>query len=512
MDGSAWPWRQRSEGSWTPGDIARMPDDTPRTARRDPARLLLVVADGVRPDVLTEEIDGGRAPALARLRAAGGLHTVTSVFPSVTGPGYVPFLMGRHPAHAGLPGLRWFDRSRRLRFAMGQSRSYAGIDIWHVDQDVHPEPLTLLELATPSLAAMSMLARGATHGRIGRSLLWMLRAFPSHFRGDLDGWRRVERAATAAFFRRFARVKPRSAVLAIGSPDKFAHREGAHSPSVRAAIGDIDAAIATAWSIAERGGWRETLHVWVVGDHGHAPVTRHDDLHGALEAEGLAVHAHPQVSGLPFRSRRRDVALMVGGNAMAHLYLHPEERSRRWWPSHAPRWEDLAKRLLAREAVDLLAVADDASTVEVRHAARGTARIHSIHAGAASRWSYHPVDGDPLLLGGAHEGLDTDAAWSLTATSPYPDALVQLGALVPDGRAGDLVLSASEGWDLRSRFEPVNHVSTHGALLREQMEVPLLVDVPTRRPPQRTTDVVPSALDLLGIDTSAPFDGRSFLR
>jgi len=489
-----------------------MADDTPRNAPRDPARLLLVVADGVRPDVLAEEIDGGRTPALARLRAAGGLHTVTSVFPSVTGPGYVPFLMGRHPTHVGLPGLRWFDRARRIRLAMGQSRSYAGIDIWHVDHDLHAEAPTLLELATPSLSAMSMVARGATHGRIGRSLLWMLRAFPSHFRGDLEGWRRVERAATAAFFRRFARVKPRSAVLAIGSPDKFAHREGAHSDAVRTAIRDIDAAIATAWSIAERGGWRDSLHIWVVGDHGHAAVDRHDDLHGALEAEGISVHAHPRVMGVPFRTRRHDVALMVGGNAMAHVYLHPEERTRRWWPSHAGRWNTMAERLVEREAVDLLAVAHDEGTVEVRHATRGTARIRSVRAGTETRWSYVPADGDPLQLGGGHDVLDATAAWELTAASPYPDALVQLGSLVPDPRGGDVVLSASAGWDLRARFEPVTHVSTHGALLREQMEVPLLVDVPTMRLPQRTTDVVPSALDLLEIETTAPFDGRSFLR
>jgi hypothetical protein len=203
---------------------------------------------------------------------------------------------------------------------------------------------------------------------------------------------------------------------------------------------------------------------------------------------------------------------MVGGNAMAHVYLHPEERTRRWWPSHAGRWNRMAERLVSREAVDLLAVAHDERTVEVRHATRGTARIRSMSAGTDSRWSYELVDGDPLQLGGAHDALDATAAWELTASSPYPDALVQLGALVPDPRGGDVVLSASTGWDLRARFEPVTHVSTHGALLREQMEVPLLLDVPAMRRPLRTTDVVPSALDLLDIETTAPFDGRSFLR
>jgi hypothetical protein len=44
------------------------------------------------------------------------------------------------------------------------------------------------------------------------------------------------------------------------------------------------------------------------------------------------------------------------------------------------------------------------------------------------------------------------------------------------------------------------------------MMVPLVVDVPVSRMPQRTTDIVPSALDLLSIGADTPFDGRSFLR
>jgi len=469
-------------------------------------RLLLVVADGVRPDVLAEEMDAGRAPALAALRAKGSAHAITTSFPSVTGPAYVPFLMGTHPARAGLPGLRWFDRSRSVRWATQQSRSYAGIDIWHVDADLTPELPTLLEYAQPSLAAMSMVCRGATHGRIGRGVSWMLRAAPAHFRGDLHGWRRVEQQATRAFFSRFAKVRPRFSVLGILSGDKFAHKYGPRSAAVRSAIADIDAAVATAQQIAERDGWRESLNVWVTGDHGHADVTAHDDLHGWLEGEGLRVRAHPRLN-----VQNPDVVLMVGGNAMAHLYMAPGERQRRWWDSHAAGWDRLLDRLVARPAIDLLAVNTTAHTVQVRHGARGVADVHRVDGHDGPRWSYICRDGDPLQIGGTHRDLDADAAWELTAATAYPDALVQLSWLGASARSGDVVVSAADGWDLRARFEPVPHVSTHGALLRDQMLVPLLVDVPTGRSPQRTTDIVPSALQLLDIPTGTRFDGRSFL-
>jgi hypothetical protein len=43
------------------------------------------------------------------------------------------------------------------------------------------------------------------------------------------------------------------------------------------------------------------------------------------------------------------------------------------------------------------------------------------------------------------------------------------------------------------------------------MLVPLLIDTPPAQLPQRTTDVVPSALQLLGVHADIPCDGRSFL-
>ena len=469
-------------------------------------RLLIVVADGVRPDVLADEMDRGRTPALARLRALGGLHTVTASFPSVTGPAYVPFVMGRHPAHAGLPGLRWFDRSGRIPWALGQSRSYVGIDIWHTDGDVHPALPTLFDLAPPSLAGLMLLGRGATHGRIGRGFSWMLRAMRVHFRGDVHGWRTMERSAIDAFLTRFATVRPRLAMLGVVTPDKFSHAYGSDAEIVREGIRDVDSAVARAQAIAAAQGDLERLRIWVVGDHGHAPVDAHEDLQQWLESRGLRVRAHPQLL-----RRRPDVALMVSGNAMAHVYCEPSERRRQWWPSLATRWESLRDALLTRPAIDLVSVALDAQTVHVMHPTRGSALVSCSEASHDARWRYAPLDGDPLQLGGTLTDLSADDAWEATATCSYPDALVQLTSLVTAERSGDLVLSAAPGWDLRARYEPVRHVSTHGALLRAQMEVPLLLDAPPERPPQRTTDVVPSALAVLGVDAGATaWDGRRF--
>jgi hypothetical protein len=92
----------------------------------------------------------------------------------------------------------------------------------------------------------------------------------------------------------------------------------------------------------------------------------------------------------------------------------------------------------------------------------------------------------------------------------YPDALVQIARLVESPRSGDIILSAARNWDFRARYEPIPHVSSHGALHREHMLVPLLLNRRVSGQPRRTVDVMPSALAALGITNPPTLDGASF--
>lgn len=468
--------------------------------------LLLVMADGVRPDLLHDALARGELPSVEALASRGGIHTVTTCFPSVTGPAYLPFLMGRHPATVGMPGLRWYDRSRSINLSIGNARSYSGVDIWRTHGDVHADVPTLFELAAPSLASMSMFARGASLGHVGRSMSWMIRSARPHFGGDPHAWRKMEQLATRQFLAEFARHRPRFSMLTLNTPDKFAHRWGTESVEYRNALLDIDAAVASAELLASRDGWRDRLAIWIVSDHGHAPVSQHDDLHGFIELRGHRVLAHPRL-----RTRSPKVALMVGGNAMAHVYLDPDRRERAWWPALQGEWQSLHDQLVQRPSVDLAAVATSDTRVRVTSATRGVAEIVRATRADRSRWSYVAMDGDPLELGGTLKDLDLDAAWHATMDTKRPDAIVQLAWLVPARRSGDIVLSAAADWDLRERFESVAHVSTHGALLRSQMLVPLVLDRPVARTPLRTLDVMPSVLRLLGEHADTAAVGTGFI-
>jgi arylsulfatase A-like enzyme len=464
--------------------------------------VIILLADGARPDVLGRAMDDGSLPALARLRDEGTMATVTTAFPSVTGPAYTPFLMGRYPGPIGLPGLRWFDRTRETARGFGNCRSYVGSEMRHVDADLDPTAPTLFELAGPSIGALSVIGRGLRRGeRIGRGMRFVARAARTHFTGNVAGWLDIDRKIGAEVARRIRDHRPRVVFAALTGIDKTSHAMGHDSAGVHEAMRIVDETVATIRHDAERAGRWDAMHLWIASDHGHSPVTAHDDLATLLRSWGHGTIAHPWTF-----AGGRDAAVMVSGNAMAHIYLDLDRPTRPWWPELKASWSDLATALLARTSVDLMILPLNRREFEVRHRERGSATI----VADAGRYSYRPGDGDPLGLG-AHESLDDAAAFEVTRDSDYPDALVQIARLAASPRSGEIILSAARNWDFRARHEPIPHVSSHGALHREHMLVPLITNRPVAHAPRRTVDVMPSALAALGIDIPAGLDGVSFM-
>ncbi|AHG87597.1 type I phosphodiesterase/nucleotide pyrophosphatase [Gemmatirosa kalamazoonensis] len=482
------------------------------TAEAAAPLVIILVADGARPDSLAAALDAGAAPALARLRDEGALHTVSSVFPSVTGPAYAPFLLGRFPGPVGLPALRWYDRERTRRTAPDHARSYVGAEMRHVDTDLDPAAPTLFELAPTSLGALNVIGRGLPRAnRLGRGGRFALRAARTHFRGDVAGWLSIDRDVGAQVAERVRRAaaseRPRVVFCALTGIDKTSHARGHDAPLVRQALGIVDETAAELRADAERGGWWGGTHLWIVSDHGHSPVRAHDDLAGAFRALGHRTMAHP-FTWVP----GADVAVMVSGNAMAHVYVELERRTRPWWPGLAARWDETADALLRRPSVDLLLLPHAADRCEVRAAGRGSAMVErTAGPDGAWRYAYCPIDGDPLGLGGARRCLTDAAALEACGDTDYPDALVQITHLAGAARSGDVIVSAARDWDLRARWEPIPHVSSHGALHREHMLVPLLLNRPPATTPRRTADVMPSALAALGLPVPAGLDGTSYV-
>jgi hypothetical protein len=471
-----------------------------RYARARLVPVVILVADGARPDTLRAALDRGALPALARLRDEGGLFDITTVFPSVTGPAYTPFVMGRHPATVGLPGLRWYDRSRTL-LRWPYARSYVGLEYRRFATDLAPEAPTLWESTPRTLGALPVIARGLPLSQeVGRGVAYSSRAVWAHVRGDVRGWLAIDRATGAEFVQRWAAEQPAFAMAAFTGVDKTSHAFGPASEAVGEALAIVEDVAAGIRQAAEAAGtWAQT-HLWIVSDHGHEPVHTHEDLAAVVRAMGYRTAAHP------FEwPRRADVAVMVSGNAMAHVYVDLAQRTRPGWTALRNTWTTFANALVARRSVDvaLLPELDGACLVQ---SAAGTARVSCV----AARWSYTPLTGDPFGVGALH-ALDHAAAHEAMAASDYPDALVQCTSIAASARSGDLILSSAAGWDFRARWEPIPHVSSHGSLRRAHMAVPLLVNRPPARTPRRTTDIGATAFMLGGTTTPRVLDGHAWL-
>ena len=467
----------------------------------DATEVVVIIADGVRPDTLAGGMDSGRLPALAALRAEGGFHTVTSTFPSVTGPAYTPFLLGLYPGDVGLPGLRWFDRSRKTVRKPGHSRSYVGPEMGLIDRDLDPSSPTMFELARSSIGALSVIRRGLkTKDRIGSGAGFIARTGVTHFLGSVRGWLAIDKMISGEVSERVRSDLPQFAFAALTGTDKTSHAEGHDSPLVSDALTIVDDTVSSIRADAERDGRWEHLHLWVTSDHGHSRVYAHEDLAWFIEASGRKVLAHPWA----LRSKA-DVAVMVSGNAMAHLYVELERRTRPGWATLSGKWHDLLLELEARDSVDLILLPRGNGECEVRARRRGSAMISR----QGDRYSYSHRSGNPL---GVAElaNVSADEAHSATIKSDYPDGIVQIAHLADCERSGDIILSAARDWDFRARYEPIPHVSSHGALHRDHMLVPLVVNRRVTNTPLRTIDTMPSALNALGIAIPPRVSGRIF--
>ena len=463
--------------------------------------VVILLADGARPDTFDAALNSGALPALAQLRAEGGLYSVTTCFPSVTGPAYAPFLMGRFPGPIGLPGLRWFDRAREACTFPDYTRSYVGYQMRHVDRDIAVDAPTIFELAGSSVGALNVIGRGLPKpNRIGSiTALSVFRAARTHFSGDVDGWLQIDRDSASQVASRVREDHPDFVFAAMTGVDKVSHARGQDSPMIGDALRIVDDTAAQIRSDAERAGRWDDMSLWIVSDHGHSRVTAHEDLAGVVDAAGYRSMSHPWVFGIA-----PDVAVMVSGNAMAHLYVDVKSRERP--QTLDARWLALVDVMLARPAVDLLLVRRR-NTVAVMTANRGTALLWLEN----ERHYYRRDTGDPLGIGRDVTGATASEAYDTTIDTDYPDGIVQILHLMMSPRAGEIILSAARDWDFRSRYEPIAHLSSHGALHRDHMLVPLLLNRPAGLRPRRTVDVMPSALAALSKPIPSGLDGVSFL-
>jgi hypothetical protein len=283
--------------------------------------------------------------------------------------------------------------------------------------------------------------------------------------------------------------------------DEYSHLTGPLSPTVDAAYVTLDGYVGRIREeLARRGLLKDTL-LWLVSDHGFTATHTHFCVNQFLESRGIRTFFYPLIF-----KKRCVAANMMSGNAMTHLYFrHPKG-----WGVPV-RYADLVEMygtmvddLVREPAVDICAVRGEEGAIEVL-SRRGRAQIRS----NGDIVTYQVTAGDPFGYGPMPQIVTASESLRLTVGTEYPDGLYQLAQLFRSARTGDIVMSATPGYDFRKDYEVPEHFGSHGGLHRDHMLIPIMCNAKLSHYPLRSVDVFPTTLALMGHESLLGIDGLS---
>ena len=184
---------------------------------------------------------------------------------------------------------------------------------------------------------------------------------------------------------------------------------------------------------------------------------------------------------------------MISGNSFGSIHLlnhegdHVLREQEILTTMGATRLNDLVKE----DAVDFIIYRGDEDQTFIVHNAEGKAAVEV----KGDIFKYIPHTADPLKLGKEIEVNGHRAALEATFESDYPDSLFQIYQLFQSRRAGDIVVSAKVGYDLRDFWEYPEHKGSHGSLHKSHIHVPMIYNQKNwNTHPARTADLFDSIL------------------
>ena len=429
----------------------------------DQTRVAVVVVDGL-PNELAERVIDELPFLSSRVPHRG---TAISCFPSTTGPAYFPFLAGCTPGRANVPGIRWFDRTRPTPsdFPHRGLRSYVGPDARRLSTDT--KAVTLF--AKHAWPASSPIGKDLPkRGEISRDAVWAA-AHLTH------GWHHADRRTAWKLGRALRKGRP-IAFAVFPSVDELGHVRGIAGGRPEAALREIDARLARKLERFEG-------HLLVSADHGLTDTHTHIDLRAVVERLAGPTIAFPLIG-----KRFPDAVVCESGNAMANVYL----RGADGWTDPPPveRAQELSSHLLEIEGID---------SVACRGSEPGTAELWTRDGVGSVGFTRDGLFQRGAVFEHTFEGASPAEALDKSNAEYWPDAAFSLTALFASERTGDLLVSASPGYDLRTSREWPEHHASHGALHRQHTVVPVLSSAPLPDRPLRTLDLFRLTLDLAGV-------------
>ncbi len=478
--------------------------------------MLLLVLDGIRPDILRAAIRDGDAPNLGALAKKGeAVWDAVSVFPSITPAATAAIATGKPPAESGIVGHAWYDRGEErvvVYGAMTETVLTTGPikvfhnNVWRMNRDDLHAATLFEDLHDRGIdgACVNFPVRRGPHEhpirsktvgqylKSGKYLGASVDGPKEYYMGDLfysqetgqngrrgnGGVRRSvgindEYAAEVGARLVAERVAPFT-LLYFFKGDSIAHHHGLAAQ--RRYLAELDGYLGR---IFEAGGGvdavLEDYAVLALADHGHAPLLPVHRFVGLKRIPGLRVS-----SGAKARFKPGVDVVSIPNGRSALLYLCEGVDAAK-----------VAETLAYRRGVDLAAWRDG-EWGGVRHMGREMRFRPAVSADSGMLDSFGrswELDGDPAAL-------DLEVKGSLIKYGEYPDALERLWGCLRSSRCGDVVLSAVPGYTFGEVTGGYHEASDHGSLHASDSEVFMLASgVPA---PRRISDVAPTLLEHFG--------------
>ncbi len=453
-------------------------------------RVLYYLADGAHLQVIEDLLQKGELPNIKRIVDEGVFRKATTCFPSTTGPAYLPFLTGHFPGTMDITGIRWFDKAefKRTRLNKYAMRSYCGPEAAWFNTDMPADKKTLFEDIEGSYNVFNMVTRGVKDKfdltKKGKGLLYTKAHFlkQNHPVDNLGHARIMEMLHRGDDFEFLFAVFP--------SVDWDSHYYDINDSRTIEAYKIVDNSLGEVRSLLEKKGWWNSTLFILNSDHGLTATHTHFDLADWFTEQGLKSVSYPVI----WRPNPKS-AVMISGNSFGSVHLLNHAGS------HVLRNSELVEHLgkqrlhglLQQEAVDFLVYrGDDPNSFYVQNSS-GRAVVQHNNGG----YRYITETGNPLQLPEINVS-DHRLALEATFDGTYPDALVQISQLMASKRAGDLVVSAKKGYDLRDFWEFPEHKGSHGSLYTEHISVPLIYNQKNwALHPARTADIYSTILKYL---------------
>jgi hypothetical protein len=475
-----------------------------------PKKVVLAVIDSLKPTMLDETIAAGQAPALQAVIERGTyIRDCVSTFPSVTPVASSAIATGRGPAEHLIPSMNWFHRGEERYIEYGSSlqatRAFGivrslydtvyNMNLAHLTRS-HRTVFEYLDDAGLRTACTTYLIyRGRTRHEPSGDSVYRRIAEAAQFRHPVYGARELFYAdlfdsrntgCTSTLGMPGQRDRHTGCVgeylvehdlfdfllFSLPDNDTYSHKHGPDQQPQ--SIAEADRALAR---IFDAGGGPQAFL------DSHAVIVMSDHSQTVVEARVNLAEA--------FAGWR----LLTPGDAApteAEVAVCPAARSAMVYVLDPQRRDDLLPRVVADlerlEGVDLIAWRTSSDAV-VR-SKRGELRFSPGGELVDRRGGQWSVDGDLAALELTIEGSDVDGA-------TYPDALARLWSALDCTRSGDVLVSATPGFEFAD-WGGSSHVGggSHGSLHKDDSEGALIVaglDLPERRS-WALEDVTPAIL------------------